>query len=166
MPVKCIWHRKYLNTKGRAKERGLNFTLSLDEYKQLAVDAEIFNPSYIGRENGKYQLARYGDIGGYELGNCRFITKEQNDREALTNGCYNTVSLTRKGKTKFSDVGRLETSRKLAKSYQVTSPTGEVYVGKHLSDFCISMGLNKSNMSRVCRGKQTHYKGWTGHYVV
>lgn len=166
MPVKCLWHKKYLNTKGRAKERGLEFTLSLGEYKQLAEAAEILDPYCIGRANGKYQLARYGDVGGYKLGNCRFITKEQNDREALDNGCYSNMSTSRKGKTRFNDAGRSEVSEKLAKNYQVTSPSGDVYIGKHLGDFCTSKELNRSNMYRVCSGKQTHYKGWVGHYVV
>ena len=38
-------------------------------------------PDDIGQHRGDYQLARYGDKGRYEYGNCRFITMEENLRE-------------------------------------------------------------------------------------
>lgn len=165
MPVKDPWYKKYLNIKGRAKERGLVFSLSFEDYKDLAAQAGITEPSQIGRISGKYQMARIGDIGGYELGNCRFVLKEQNDKEALENGCYEHISGLRKGKTKTEDSGRLTTSIKLSFKYELVSPIGEVFTGENLKEFCKLNGLDQGHMSKVCNGKLKQHKGWTGKYI-
>lgn len=62
----------------------IKFKLTFKEYVQLIYDAGI-KSSQIGVYKGQYVLGRYGDMGDYELGNCRFITREQNNEEMLQN---------------------------------------------------------------------------------
>lgn len=73
-------NEKYRHKKSNAKRHGLVCLLSFQEYCQLVADAGI-KSSDIGR--GKYHLARYGDKGNYEIGNCRFITHQENMNERV-----------------------------------------------------------------------------------
>lgn len=53
-----------------AKDIGIGFELSFEEYCVLLVEAGI-KSSNIGWTG--YHLARYNDTGPYKVGNCRFI---------------------------------------------------------------------------------------------
>ena len=165
MPVKDIWYKKYLNIKGRAKERGVDFLLSLEEYKQLAFDVGIKEASEIGRTSGKFHLGRIGDKGPYAVGNCRFIPREQNDLEALNNGAYDEVSRLRTGTSKLNDGGRLATSKKLERAFEITSPEGVTIKGVNITEFCQQNNLDQGAISRVFHGKSKHHKGWIGKYI-
>ena len=50
---------------------------------QLLEEAGI-TPDQVGKHRGDYCLARYGDKGKYQLGNCRFITMEENIAERVS----------------------------------------------------------------------------------
>lgn len=54
----------------------------------------------IGKSLDSYQLGRYGDVGGYSVTNCRFITKRQNLKERNENGCMQRGMEKRKHKDK------------------------------------------------------------------
>lgn len=107
------WKNKYKCKKYNAKDLGITFTLSLQEYLELASKANLISPEQIGRTNSSYQLARYKDLGGYTKDNCRFITqldniKERNEhfnisevakiksRERVKNGTHNLIGLSKK----------------------------------------------------------------------
>lgn len=46
------------------------------------------------------------------------------------------------------------------------SPDQKVkYEVENLSSFCRKHNLNRSLMSKVCRGQQSHHKQWTGKYI-
>ena len=70
---------KYLNyKKANAKTRGLDFDLDLEEMLEM-LDSAGITMDQVGNNSGRaYQLARYGDEGGYTRGNCRFITMKEN----------------------------------------------------------------------------------------
>ena len=73
--------RRYYNTKkATAKQAGIPFELELRDIYWLLYCARI-NVEQVGKRRGEYQLARFGDTGPYALGNCRFITSEENLRE-------------------------------------------------------------------------------------
>ena len=92
---------KRLDNYWRQRKNGLNagrvdrlgnpieFRLSKSEVKQLLRESSI-SVWDIGTGAGKYQLARYDDIGHYEIGNCRFITHSENAREARTHSGFGT----------------------------------------------------------------------------
>ena len=70
---------KYLNWKRtNAKQRGLDFDLELDDMMEMLASAGITMDQIGGNSGRAYQLARYGDAGGYTQGNCRFITMREN----------------------------------------------------------------------------------------
>lgn len=124
--------------------------MSFESYIDLALEAGITEPGMIGCGAGQYQMGRYGDKGDYRVGNCRFITKEQNTSERLDNGGYVR--------------GAIKIAEKLSKQFCVVSPSGVVHEGLNLSAFCREHGLTLSNMSNVCNGKTEHHKQWRGRY--
>jgi hypothetical protein len=48
----------------------------------------------------------------------------------------------------------------LAKTWIVTSPSGEIYFIKNLNKFCRENGLDTSNLHAVSTGRKKHHKGW------
>ena len=64
----------------RQKKKRDNFYLSPSELISLLDEAGITIDD-VGIYKGKYHLARYGDTGDYVIGNCRFITIEENIAE-------------------------------------------------------------------------------------
>lgn len=106
--------RKWQTKKDDAKKRGIPCSLTLEEYKKLMQDAGI-TLDQIGSKKGQFGLARFGDIGGYSLNNCRFITTSENQREAsktkpknglpLGGGSYESV----KGCNHYKDRGLIVT---------------------------------------------------------
>lgn len=47
-----------------------------------------------------------------------------------------------------------------SKNYVFVSPEGELMEIYNLSDFCETLGLNKSHMYQVFKGKRPQHKGW------
>lgn len=74
--------KKYNNKKTHSKNT-VGFNLTLKEYCQLVIDAGLVS-SQIGFSGDKYVLGRYGDTGSYEIGNCKFITQSENNKERKT----------------------------------------------------------------------------------
>ena len=70
------WRNKCVN----AKADGLKCNLTFDEYCKLVKDAGL-KSSQLGFSGDGFVLARYNDIGNYEVGNCRFITQQENSDE-------------------------------------------------------------------------------------
>ena len=86
VPVKDAWKVKYTQLKKNAGRRGIKCLLTFEEYMRLAKKAGISSPDEIGRTSGKYQMSRRGDAGNYVIGNCRFLTIEENLSEKVING--------------------------------------------------------------------------------
>ena len=82
--TKAIW-TYWKNKKWGSIRDGRSFTLSGKEMVELFTDAGI-TAADIGQKAHQYQLGRYGDTGGYEMGNCRFITAKENGDERTTGG--------------------------------------------------------------------------------
>ncbi|MCK9569136.1 hypothetical protein M0R72_09355 [Candidatus Pacearchaeota archaeon] len=62
--------RKYSHKKSNAKKEGIEFKLSLAEYVFLIKKARI---THLDVGPRGYHLARHGDAGNYEIGNCEFV---------------------------------------------------------------------------------------------
>jgi hypothetical protein len=69
---------KYQNKKINAKKENIIFDLSFDDFVELADKANISSANMNIRG---FHLSRYNDTGAYKIGNCRFITCEQNYKE-------------------------------------------------------------------------------------
>lgn len=196
-----LWSSKWTSLKASAKKKFISCGLTFQQYVDLALDADISDPRRIGRTIGSYQMGRFGDVGDYVVGNCRFITISQNLAERRMNGGEEILSKMRLGKTKVecdfirkmsetmsnqtkenSDrVRRMAETKtgktkqdsphiaaqadKLSKNFRIVSPSGEIFTGRNLTEFCQVHGIHKGNMSSVCAGKSKQCKGWTGEYV-
>jgi len=75
---------KYHNQKSRAKVRGIKWKLSFEEWWAWWQATGCYHKR--GRRKGRYQMARRGDAGAYELGNIECVTVEQN-RAAVEPRC-------------------------------------------------------------------------------
>ena len=77
-------HQKFFNKRVNARKEGIPFSLTFEDFCSLVREAGLTS-SQLGFSGNKYVLARYGDKGGYELGNCRFITQKENaDEKVIT----------------------------------------------------------------------------------
>ena len=72
---------KNKKTSMRSKRFSDDFFLTALEVKQMLDDAGITIHD-VGIYAGNYVLGRYKDTGDYIVGNCRFITQEQNAYES------------------------------------------------------------------------------------
>ncbi|BCG50037.1 HNH endonuclease [Ralstonia phage RP13] len=81
-----IWFHKWRNKKYHAKQMGVEFDLTIDQYLFKAYEAGITSPEQIS-PNG-FALSRVGDIGGYNKDNCRFLDYYDNllERKAVGGG--------------------------------------------------------------------------------
>lgn len=159
------WVDQWQGLKDTSKQRGHSFNLSFDEYMRLVKDAGLSHHNQIGKSIDSYQMGRIGDIGPYSSGNCRFITKRQNQIESKENGRTNLIWANRAGANKSNDMSIAAGALKQSKNFRLTSPNGEVFVGRNLTEFCHKNNLNRGEMSSVCAGKVKHHKGWVGEYI-
>lgn len=189
------WSLKYCRLRDRAKSNDIDFSLSFNDYVDMAISAGLDNPNQIGRSSGKYCVGRVGDLGGYTNGNCRFITTDQNRNEAVVNGAYlrSSEKLSGRknpkhsefmsGKNKTNDIRLKILSDKMtgrtkadtdsvarmalskSKQYLLKSPIGIEYQGYNLTQFCRDNDLCQTRMSSLCRGEVKQVNGWTGMYL-
>lgn len=158
------WLQKYNNRKGDAKGYGIPFHLTFEDYVGLAIQAGLKSPSQIGQSIDSFCLGRVGDIGPYELGNCRFITQRQNLSEKGLNGGTASGAEKQRLMTKSNSIHRAKSADRMSKDFTVISPSGIIYEGRNLKEFSIQHNLDPEQMYCVCSGKLKHYKKWTGKY--
>ena len=65
--MRDIFRKLYTQQKSNAKQRGIEFLLTLDEWKQIWLDSGHWEQR--GRGATKYCMSRTGDTGAYEAGN-------------------------------------------------------------------------------------------------
>lgn len=186
-----FWVFKWQNLRNRKGDKNSKTakycSLTFSEYVQLAIDAGLSKPDQIGTRLDQYQMGRIGDVGNYELGNCRFITTEQNIKEKLINGGQHTgakkVGAILANRSKYTHIGLkissdkqigltkythehiAERSNRMSKQYSLISPDGNVFVGKNLTEFCKLHDLKQPGMALLCSGGKMSHKGWTGRYL-
>ena len=80
-PTSELWpNHRYGQHKSRARHSNIPFTLTFEEW----YDIWLKSGHYEERGNGptNYVMSRYGDKGGYEVGNVFIQTKSQNTKDA------------------------------------------------------------------------------------
>lgn len=77
--TKDPFRKAYTNHKANAKARGIEFRLTLDEWKQIWRDSGFW--SQRGRGADKYCMCRIGDLGCYEVGNVFIALNKTNVRD-------------------------------------------------------------------------------------
>lgn len=107
------WFIRFKRQKSSAKQRGLTSPLTFEDYLIKIKEAGITEPNQLGSFSGQYHLGRLGDVGDYEIDNCRFITSNQNHREAHANGRNDALYEKLRGETKETS----ERCRKLSEAH-------------------------------------------------
>lgn len=72
---------RYNDQKDNAKRRGIPFLLTFEQWLQIWKDSGHLDQR--GRKRDEYCMARYGDIGAYEVGNVHIILSSQNMSETV-----------------------------------------------------------------------------------
>lgn len=105
--TRCGLGLKFSGLYGRCKNDPTkpSCLLTMDEYLLLAYDAGVIHEDDIGPGKGKLVMGRVGDVGDYILGNCRFITSEDNAYEKLDNGGFKSMAEKMKGVNHHTFVG-------------------------------------------------------------
>jgi hypothetical protein len=75
--------KRYRDHKASAKQRGIPFLLTFEQWLQIWTDSGHLDER--GAHKGEYVMARYGDSGAYEVGNVDIVTAEKNCSEAALN---------------------------------------------------------------------------------
>lgn len=111
---------KYWKQKTHAKERGIEFNLTYDEWTDW-WGVDIHNR---GRCKGQLQMCRFGDAGSYELGNIYKDTVEENIRLS------NQITIHRPKSLSSLDVEFIQiyldsghSTRKIAEVFEVSQRT-------------------------------------------
>mgnify|MGYP000037142545 FL=1 len=92
---------KYQVHKAGAKRRGISFDLTFDEWNDIWVSSGKWDKRGVGLD--KFCMCRFGDKGGYQLGNIFIGEFYQNSKEANLGRIHSAErnlekSLLRKGK--------------------------------------------------------------------
>jgi hypothetical protein len=162
-----VWIKKWRSLRANSSTY-CKCKLSFEQYVELATQAGISSAHQIGNHLGQLQMGRIGDKGDYEVGNCRFITKQQNLAEWVANGGKDQMIASRKLLTKENNSGVATMAVKMvdisSKNFRLIDPAGIVHCGRNLKQFCSSHNLNPSAMSLTLNGHRKHHKGWTGKF--
>jgi hypothetical protein len=74
--IKDPYRKAYTQQKSNAKQRGIKFVLTFDEWKQIWIESNKWELR--GRGAEKYCMCRIGDSGCYEVGNVFIGLGKQN----------------------------------------------------------------------------------------
>jgi hypothetical protein len=74
--MRDIFRKLYTQHKSNAKQRGVLFLITLDQWKQVWLDSGKWDQR--GRGAAKYCMCRIGDTGAYEVGNVFIDTNRRN----------------------------------------------------------------------------------------
>lgn len=112
-----------------------------------------------GRKNGIY--TRDNKLGVFSL------SKQEKSEIGKIGGtkakemCVGIHAHTSEQKSKNGKIGGLITAEKTARYFELLSPSGDLYVGKNMTDFCRKNNLTPSAVCLVLNGGAKHHKGWT-----
>jgi len=84
----------YTSLKYHAKERGKEFSLTLEQFKEFCIKSNYLNCK--GIEKHSYHIDRIDETKGYEIGNVQLLTNVQNVRKYIE-----FVEINREGKQIF-----------------------------------------------------------------
>lgn len=143
---------KWSQKKSNAKTMGNECLLTFDDYCQLVKEAGLVS-SQLGINGEGYDLARYGDQGPYELGNCRFITHAENNWEKPV-----YVAAREKRKKQETIKAQIRSENQINRVNK--KPVDLRYSGKHNSSYGCHWITNGVNNRKWRPWKEEMPEGW------
>ena len=109
---------KYAQHKAQAKARGVQFSLSFEDWWSL------WEPHWLerGRSAAQYCMSRHDDTGGYVVGNVEVKQVSSNISEQLVSGAHVTRKLTAKAVAQIKSMVNVVPDAKIAKMFGVSQP--------------------------------------------
>lgn len=98
-PVLRIAKQRYSWHKAGAKKNNIPFLISFDEWWKIWKSSGHWEER--GNRRGCYQMARFGDVGPYKVGNVRIITLNENQNEPALRKKRSDIAKGRKPGTFF-----------------------------------------------------------------
>jgi hypothetical protein len=133
---------RYDSHKANAKKRGVEFKFLFSEWMKMWEESGHFKDR--GKGKNKYCMARFGDVGAYEVGNVHIITNSENRKEwRITDKTRQILSVVRKG------------NRNNKQTEKTHCPHGHPYSGDNL--------LFRKDGARRCRACMT---AWSKEQVL
>jgi hypothetical protein len=94
----------------------------------------------------------------------RFLSDEHYQKVGnLLRGIPRTQEV--KNKVSKSKKGKSVPQPNQMKTYEITTPNGEVLIVKGLNEFCKQKNINASNLCAVAKGRLKHHKGYLAKLV-
>jgi hypothetical protein len=109
---------KYTTHRAQAKSRGVEFTLTFEEW------CALWEPHWSerGKKPGQYCMTRKNDAGNYSLGNVEVSPVAANLAEQLVSGAHVARKLTADDHRQIKKMSGLFTDSEIAKSFGVSQP--------------------------------------------
>jgi hypothetical protein len=73
------WEPAFRQQRDNAKKRGIAWELTFEQWRKIWEDSHHWKNR--GRHTDEYCMARYNDVGTYEIGNVRILTNRDNHLE-------------------------------------------------------------------------------------
>lgn len=152
--TKELWQDPDYRTKHEEKIREFTQT---DEYRQKlseAAKAKWQNPEFQEKAKATYQSEEFKQKVSE---NSRRFWENEEHRIKQSEARKTAWRLDPNRKLEVSD----RMKARMAKTYTLLSPTGEIITFTNMSKFCLEHSLQSSGLCNVAKGKWLSYKGWT-----
>lgn len=156
-------HTKYLAHKNSAKQRGIRFLLTFEEWFVIWEDSGVFHLR--GRQRGQYCMARYGDKGPYAVGNVEIIPMTKNSSDSMR-GKHHTqehkikmgeISFVHRTQAKLT-VGAVREIQRLHKPWSRTTGTTALATKFEVCEDTIRNVINGKCWGRVTGKNKSNHK--------
>jgi hypothetical protein len=137
--------------------------LKKDLTESQAYQHEIYMISVFGRKDLGTGILRNKTNGGDSPP--IFLGHTEESKEKIRNSCKGRVlgpgmsEEARKNKSKYNKEMGI-TPPLYTKEFKLISPTGEIFEGNNITEFCKDKNLSASAIYDMRRGKQIQHKGW------
>lgn len=120
--------KAFTTQRSKSKKRGILFLLSFDEWWSIWRASGRWHER--GRGQGQYCMARFGDVGAYEVGNVKIILRTDNTSEACLGGHHTLEHRAKIAQALTGKVRSLEQRQNISKALKGRVGT------KHTPEWC------------------------------
>ena len=92
-----IWYQYFRQQRSNARLRGKEFKLTPEQWWKIWQESGHWDERGKGRD--KYCMARFGDLGAYEVGNVEIVTNRSNNIDGSTGRLHTKATIEEMKKT-------------------------------------------------------------------